>query len=793
MKKDKQQGWILTAQGKKILVAKAIEIFDNKILRDSVIRDLNKPDTNFDRYVYSRIYDHLIKKKHKKDYINIDTFKAILRETRPCSLDSFKDLFNLFDCSLIEGLDIIQTDKNEQQKIQHNIRYIRCISQNYTFCNTRKPELDQIIEIVESDVNPHTVIINGENGIGKYCLALEVASHYSRKTNRPVFNRIICTTFAKDDKVSGLRHFYADVFDTLNKEAILRTELKQQEQKVVEALKEKRNRNLILLLNFHNLPPNQQQEVKNFFTKELPRNCIVIVTTSEEISENSFDSVRSIITLNPLNEEQALSFIKHELQKTNFELSQAQKDIVVANSRGIPQYIFVLIEIMRKNKELLLKNSNCGLDSNFMFELCSKYVDLFKYKDSYFLLFAAFTFSHSFTRDAIAEIAFSNQISDLRIKKAINELIASHLFFPIEGERLILLFFMRPYISQYIDNKVEELGSLKEDMLERSFEYYIEFTRKYGGDDIGNWYFNYSKINAEWRNIIALIESGKKHPQYFDKVESLWLNVNHFADLNGKWSDRIDCLEFLLKQYKQNPSANRARCQSSLAWTYTMMGGKEDYQHAEKLLLEIIKDESVSKKDKDRAYHNLFTLRIHQKDYVEARKVFEAKKAIYDLLKENNKVNPRREINHLRDEGKLLFKEEKDLEASRNFYFDCISIAENIRWNRMISYSYYMLARIELKMGEYDDVERYIEYGLFIARKNFNDRRIAFLTMIKGQLALYLSRPPSEVEPLRRKANEMFKKLGMENAIIIFDEEWKLLTSNIKSRKTEILYQYIKT
>jgi LuxR family glucitol operon transcriptional activator len=109
----------------------------------------------------------------------------------------------------------------------------------------------------------------------------------------------------------------------------------------------------------------------------------------------------------------------------------------------------------------------------------------------------------------------------------------------------------------------------------RWVEFYIKFTKKYGGRDWQDWRIKYDYLAQEWENIASVLYWCAAQDRY-DEVNQLWQNIDRYVDLECYWRTRRHWWGWLIKKSDRRADLpTYVRALSEKAWTLTLMGDDE--------------------------------------------------------------------------------------------------------------------------------------------------------------------------------------------------------------------------
>ncbi len=776
------------------------------------------------RYNYTRLHKEL-ETRHEKIYGNNfmgrETLQKILEGTATCDSKYCQRLFN--SLNLVFNAKEHAVDNNGNAVIPPNTEdsivlgfdnesQLLVLKEN-SFIG-RKDEIKSILKILNPNERKYIAIIGGESGSGRTSLAMEAILQSSKDTKHR-FDKIVQVNFRyspldpnplESGQLPALSRFYSLISQQLSYESIIRAHPDDQKKIALTAFNKSKRRILIFIDDIGETTQKERNEIW-LFLSELPSNCKVIVTlcgNKPDLKDAQLENLSDFILTPKLSPEEIEQLTNQISREEGIVLEQRHRDYIKNFSHGKPRMIrnFILNKDMIDEKSIseyascladLDRNADDGAsDINCWL---AQVIESLKHKESRISLIGASLFYSSFSHESLGDVV--NEGTEETLKIGIEELLTKQLLTK-KGSRLLVTPRVRRYVIEEIVGTEENKGQ-HENMRERWIEYYIELTKDHGGIDKGDWHEGYDILELEWSNILSVLEwcyAKKEEKKYFDYLQSLWSNANRFTDLYGKWSDRLKWLEKLIDHLKElgekrdnTDNLNLVRFQTSMGWTLIMLceyvQAKDTLKDASKTL-ELTENDKEKYKVRQQLLHNqivchtrMYHYDKESMDYNDVVKFLDKKKDLDldpdEFLKDcsDGELKARFKINTDRDEARLEFarsqkhpeESQKLLEESRSKFIDCIALAEKIQWLRMVSYFYYMLAKIALIQSEFNQAQRYLNYSNFIAEKNHHRRRLAEIIRLRAFLARKLGHL-DEANALMQEAKEEFDKLGM-----IFDEE----------------------
>jgi tetratricopeptide (TPR) repeat protein len=756
----------------------------------------------------------------EKGYITTnETLKLILEKERGVRKGSIEKFFNFLGEPFFDShVEIYQDSKNERKIHSSNIEEEEIHSKDFI---GRIDEIKIISNFLSThDSRPFIMHMYGVPGIGKTAIALKIAKDcLSNSIDNPglIYDSAIYVKFPKIELIDQIKeskrsyksqgaisHLYRKIAEVLDDESINRSESNEQETKVKKALNMQKT--LLIIDDFQNIIEPEIDKVINFIN-------IVPISTKVIIVSHGYHNILSIkILIDKMNEKDTKEFIKQE----TFRNEQKFKGVRVQNGlnhvnnlieQGNPGAIIYSLNYAYKyneNADKIVKN--CKLEKKDTVDcVLGNIVEPLKGKDEYKLLISASVFHHSMTLDALINVSGLEKSSSVEI--AFDELISLGLInkneinkhSKDETGRYSVSSSAREHILSELKN-----SSIFSELDSRWIAYYKIFTKEYGGIDWGNWIKKYGKIKTEWLNILSVLEHCAKTDDY-KSVKEIWDNVNHFADLEGFWNDRLFWLSYLQeKSLNREDFETNAQSLSRKAWTLFNLGGISNLESASQCLsdaLNNLEKYSSNINLSENSLQKLVILHHFAKLFlIQPNKLNDALNIIQEqetlLININKNVSDkllltRVKVNVARNYGEYYFREgEKYLNAndmikkdenftkSRNYYNSVLDMSSRSDWQRGRSIAYNCLADIEVTYGKYDIAYSYLQESLKIAKHNHHYRRVAKCFYSFANLYYY----KQDFLNASIRANDaliIFKKLGMDYNI----NETNQLLAKMRTKK----------
>jgi len=589
----------------------------------------------------------------------------------------------------------------------------------------RQKEINRLLEFLSPQYAAYLITVDGIGGVGKTALVLEVAYRCLRASTGespslhvPVFDAILFVS-AKQNYLTAdgikprdpahrtLQDMFREIARPLNHFDITYTTAEDQPSRVREALGSQRT--LLIVDNVETM--QDKQEIMTFLFS-LPPTVKSVVTTRER-------AMFSPIRLEQLSKGEALNLIDKEAKTHEANISQEQAADLYQHIGGIPAalvYAVGRIAYGHSPKMVLSGITQANGDvARFCFEGS---VRPLSGKPAHALLMAMATFPKSPLRAAVAHAAglasdpfeTDDGLAQLQRLSLISQ----------QGERYRMLQLTHEYALAELTTHPE----FEREARMRWIEWYLNFTKEYGGRDWKEWHIPFDRIEEEWDNLLAVFDWCATHELY-DEMRLFWQGggVCQFAHVYGYWNDKLTWLNWLVRAAERRGDwSTFVEAAKDNAYTLTFTGHLEE---AEKLFThawEVHRHASPKVQvylAQERGLHCVL-----RKDYQEALYWFDQASMLLDAAQLNETEYLRAKANGMRYYGVLYYEQQNYDEAERCFQ-DVERQAQSIGWHRAIIYAQDYLANIATFRGQFDTAEEMLREGLAISKRNKDKRRTA--------------------------------------------------------------------
>jgi tetratricopeptide (TPR) repeat protein len=645
---------------------------------------------------------------------------------------------------LVEGL----TKEDELDRMLQEIRQRKTIDQppieppkkqKKELCNLprksygnkfigRKKEIKELLRRISSDdqYRQHMTVLRGIGGVGKTALAVEVAYrcwepkvNSANNGNTPVFDAIIfssskstdlvyTTLLDRPEKEPTLSDIFRVISETLNEAIITQASSDKQQEQVKKALE--RQSTLLIVDNMETLTPEERKKTLAFLNN-VPKSTQVIITTRDDIGFGS-------ISIDSLTRSESLRLISEQAKIKGIFVKENEGSEIYKRFGGIPIALIYAVGQRAAGyafPDILKPTVPLPADlGRFCFEGS---VTPLRETAAHKLLLAMTFFRESPCRDALIKVAGlidrTQEVRDGLAKLQQLSLISE------QEERYSILSITREYAMTELELNTDP--GFKQAAQERWLNWYLNFTKQYGGLDWENWRTRYDRLDTEWGNIESVLYFCAA-TENWTKVLELWENIDNYVDLNGYWQKRRHW--WTLLERKVGSPQIKATALSERAWTLILMGTEHHSEAEQCLELAWNLCQSTDLVVQIDIANHFAVLAQSRQDYPKSQEWLRMEA---DLLEQCQLSEPERiryQVQHLYYRAETNYLEgAKDL-AKQQFQ-EAIQLGNTVKWERFINYAQNNLANILIEEFELDQAENLLKGGLSVANGTREDRRVA--------------------------------------------------------------------
>jgi tetratricopeptide (TPR) repeat protein len=514
----------------------------------------------------------------------------------------------------------------------------------------------------------------------------------------------------RPEKEPLLTDMFRIIANVLNEQTITQVLPQEQTQKVYEIL---RNQSTLLIVdNMETLLEEERRKMLSFLNN-VPITTQVIITTRDFLG---FDD----ISIQSLTEKEGYDLLDRQARLKRIAPDEDWADWrkkIYDRFSGVPTALIYAMGQKAAGKSfanIIDPNTNITTDlCKFCFDSS---VAPLQGGESYHLLLAMTLFEDSVCRDALIRVAGLVEGTQAA-SRAVAELQRLSLIIENSG-RYSILSLTREYASLELGK--EENSEFKSVARGRLYNWYLEFTTEYGGDDWVGWRAKHNRLDAEWKNIESVLNWYANRDEW-ERVLRIWQNVDNYADLTGYWQDRRYWWALLGRNL--NSVETRVKALSEKGFTLTLMGTEH---------LGMAEDYLGKSWDSCQAGDNFLqaTVANHQAvlakvrgDYQRAHKWLD--REIELLQPERSDSQWKRYLARNKFYRMEVFYLENNLELAREGFEQVITLTQEIGWKRFKNYAKNTLADIYIKLNNLVEAERLLKGGLESATEAKETRRIA--------------------------------------------------------------------
>jgi hypothetical protein len=660
----------------------------------------------------------------------------------------------------------------------------------------RSTEIKKLIRYIAPEYRSHITEVRGIGGVGKTALVIEAAYRCleAKRTLDPTgdrqkvprFDAIIFTSskatnlvgakfMARPEKESTLLDIFRVIAQTLNEPIITQVSENNQLEQVRIVLAKKSV--LLIVDNMETLNETQRKKVVSFL-HNVPYPTQVIITTRESLGFNTNN-------ISSLSEKESERLIKVQAEAKGVSFKTEQVTQIYQRFGGTPIALIYAVAQRAAGYSLedILQPQSSLTENIGKFCFDSSVIRL-RDTSAYKLLIAMTFFNSSPCRNALSRVAGLVDGSE-EVREGLAQLTRLSLIAD-EEDRYTMLSITREYVLGELDKYVDP--NFKIEARERWLNWYVEFTKIYGGEDWENWRAKYDRLEEEWVTI-ELVLKWYEAQENWEKVLEFWEQIDGYIDLSRYWEKRrywwnricqtTDRIEIKMKALSEK------------GWTSILMG-TEYHAEAEKWLNEawelrrsvsyvlIQQDDDLSRKNKivtvqaDVANH-LAVLEKGRKNYQKAQEWLAEEEEILKTCQSlPEKEQARHQIQNLYYQAEIN-QILDNLSLAKEQFQSVIKLCDKFKWQRFWNYARNNLADILIQELDLAQAENILIGGLSVAETMRETRRIALYHFSYAHLHYQLAAQAKQEELTEQVSDHLIKAQDyIRRAQVVFKQEFMI-------------------
>lgn len=656
--------------------------------------------------------------------------------------------------------------KESQPTLKHNLPNRDCST-----LVGREMELNRLLDLLSWKNPTARISVEGLGGMGKTALILDAAYHCLQASQKnllwqdyreslPHFERIIfisaktqyftdCGILPRWRREKNLTDILQTIARIVGCREIFAENFEENDRQIWQCLSNKRT--LLIIDNFEKL---EEQEKVLSFLYELPSTVKAAIASREK---TPFTAIR----LPALTQTETLILIQQQANQNGVTLTLDRSLELYQITGGIPAAIVYAIRLFGAGYGIQSISSQLR---NYRGDYCRFYfggsMQHLKGQPAYQLLIVLAVFAKPPTKQAVCAVACVNEHD--AVANGLAQLQQLSLIVHQQGR-----YAIGPLTREYALSEMVANPQLAASVRNRWVDWYLNFTRKYGGKDWREWQ-DYQDLEAEWDNITQVIQWCIDNKRYSD-VCDIWRQVKCYTYSQGYrrrnrlkyWDVALGWLEWLTNtaQSRQDWSVV-VEMMGERAWKLTLMGQSSNLVAAKKLFIQAweLRQHQTVDWQVNLANH-IAVWHIQQQQFQQAKKWLKQAESLLDSDGIQPSVAVRLSINLCYYQGEIYYKT-GNYQLSQKLFQQIVNQAQAIGWRRAVFLAKDFLADIAIQEGNLHEAQLLLTEGLQVAKSSQDECTQAYT---KRSLAhLEQKRGNSKVAyDWAKQAIKAFDKLGM--------------------------------
>ncbi len=320
--------------------------------------------------------------------------------------------------------------------------------------------------------------------------------------------------------------------------------------------------------------------------------------------------------------------------------------------------------------------------------------------DARYLLQALAFFGEWVTKEALGAVA---GLKGFHLDKARDDLVKLSLLDVLDVSNVSPPYYSAHTLTHvFAASQLAKSPEWEQEARQRWVEWYLEFTKQYGGLDWSEWARHYDKITHEWPNLQLLFRwCAESDDQGYEHLLALWDrdHLLNYSDICGHWEERLIWLEWILQQasLKVDQQEVQVLMMQGIAWTYAVRGRSGDLDTVEELLTRAWEMRQYATRDVQRDIANNFAvLYRRQNRFTEALEWLQIEQdlVVSDTLDQQKRLRELIPVPYYR--GQIYSALEQYGRAYEQFLL-MMEYGEESGWQRAVIYAQNCLADIATK------------------------------------------------------------------------------------------------